>query len=65
MEPDNVDGYADDSGFPLTGADQLRFNRWVASRAHERGLGVALKNDLDQVEERLDLDAVREPCPPT
>ena len=49
VEPDNVDAYANDSGFPLTAADQLRFNRFLASAAHARGLSVGLKNDLDQV----------------
>lgn len=49
VEPDNVDAYANDSGFPLSSADQLRFNRYVAAAAHARGLSVGLKNDLDQV----------------
>jgi hypothetical protein len=49
VEPDNVDAYANDSGFPLSAADQLRFNRYVAATAHARGLSVGLKNDLDQV----------------
>lgn len=48
-EPDNVDGYANHSGFPLTGVQQLRYNRALAALAHARGLAVALKNDLDQV----------------
>jgi len=48
-EPDNVDGYANQSGFPLTGTQQLRYNRALAALAHARGLAVALKNDLDQV----------------
>lgn len=48
VEPDNVDGYANDSGFPLTAADQLRFNRWVARAVHAEHLAVALKNDLEQ-----------------
>jgi hypothetical protein len=48
VEPDNVDGYSNDSGFPLTAADQLRFNRWVARAVHAQGLAVALKNDLEQ-----------------
>ena len=54
IEPDNVDGYANDSGFPLTSSDQLRFNRWLASEAHRRGLSIGLKNDLDQVQELVD-----------
>jgi hypothetical protein len=49
VEPDNVDAYANDSGFALSSADQLRFNRFVAAAAHARGLSVGLKNDLDQV----------------
>lgn len=49
VEPDNVDGYANDSGFLLSPADQLDFNRFLASEAHARGLAVGLKNDLDQV----------------
>ena len=48
VEPDNIDGYANASGFPLRAADQAHFNRFVASAAHARGLGVALKNDLEQ-----------------
>lgn len=48
VEPDNVDGWANATGFPLTAADQLRFNRWVARTAHAHGLAVALKNDLAQ-----------------
>lgn len=51
VEPDNVDGYANSSGFPLTASDQLVFNRWIANEAHRRNLSVGLKNDLDQVEE--------------
>lgn len=46
VEFDNVDGYANRSGFPLTAGDQLAFNRWLATRAHERGLAVGLKNTL-------------------
>jgi hypothetical protein len=49
VEPDNVDGYGNDTGFPLTAADQLRFNRRIAALAHARGLAVGLKNDLEQV----------------
>ncbi|GAB3869296.1 endo alpha-1,4 polygalactosaminidase [Dactylosporangium cerinum] len=48
VEPDNVDGYANNSGFPLTADDQLTFNRRVADLAHRLGLGVGLKNDVEQ-----------------
>jgi len=48
VEPDNVDGYTAKSGFPLTSADQISFNTFLASQAHARGLSIGLKNDLDQ-----------------
>lgn len=64
VEPDNVDGYQNDSGFPLTSTDQLEFNRWLATEAHERALSIGLKNDLEQVNDLLDdFDfAVNEQC---
>lgn len=49
VEPDNVDGFTNRTGFPLTAADQRRYDTWLAERAHERGLSVGLKNDLEQV----------------
>jgi hypothetical protein len=49
VDPDNVEGYANDSGFPLTTQDQLAYNTWLAAQAHSRGLAVGLKNDLAQV----------------
>ncbi|MEE9319477.1 MAG: endo alpha-1,4 polygalactosaminidase [Granulosicoccus sp.] len=49
VEPDNIDAYSNNSGFPLTGQDQIDFNIWLANAAHERGLSIGLKNDLDQV----------------
>jgi hypothetical protein len=49
VEPDNVDGYANRTGFPLTARDQLSYNRFLARAAHRAGLAAGLKNDLDQV----------------
>ncbi|MGB3951700.1 MAG: endo alpha-1,4 polygalactosaminidase, partial [Solirubrobacterales bacterium] len=46
IDPDNVDGFDNDTGFPLTAADQEKFNRFLAAAAHARGLSVGLKNDL-------------------
>ncbi len=51
VEPDNMDGYLNNSGFNLSFADQLTFNRWVANQAHLRNLAVGLKNDLEQIDE--------------
>jgi hypothetical protein len=49
IEFDNVDGYQNHTGFPLTGADQLRYNIYLANQAHRRGLSAVLKNDLGQI----------------
>ena len=64
VEPDNVDGYSNNSGFNLSYDDQLDYNRFLASEAHARGLSVGLKNDLDQVTDLLsDFDwALNEEC---
>jgi hypothetical protein len=49
VEADNVDGYTNSPGFPLTPSDQLTYNTSLANQAHARGLSIALKNDIDQV----------------
>lgn len=49
VDADNVDGYSNDTGFPLTGAHQFAYNRMLARLAHARGLAIGLKNDLEQV----------------
>lgn len=51
LEPDNIDAYDNDTGFPLTAVDQLTYNRWLADQAHARGLSIGLKNDPDLVAE--------------
>ncbi len=48
VEPDEIDGYSNDSGFPLTAADQLAYNRAIATWVHDAGLSVGLKGDIDQ-----------------
>ena len=49
VEFDNVDGYANDTGFPLTDSDQLAFDTDLAAIAHSDGLSVGLKNDLGEL----------------
>ena len=64
VEPDNITGYNNDTGFDLTAADQLNFNRFLAAEAHARGLAIGLKNDLEQIPALVgDFDfAVNEEC---
>jgi hypothetical protein len=54
VEPDNVDGYTNDTGLSFGAADQLDYNRWLADQAHARGLSVGLKNDTDQLDDLVD-----------
>jgi hypothetical protein len=51
VEPDNINGFTNPTGFPLTASDQLRFNHWVARQVHSRGMSVALKNDPEQAKQ--------------
>lgn len=49
VEPDNVDGYTNNTGFALSATDQLAYNKFIANEARKRGLSIGLKNDLDQI----------------
>ena len=49
VELDEIDGWTNDTGFPLTAADQLRYNRFLAREVRERGMAAGLKNDLEQI----------------
>jgi len=46
VEFDNVEGYQNRSGFPLSKADQITYNTWLAQAARARGLEPGLKNAL-------------------
>jgi hypothetical protein len=49
VEWDNVDGFSNRTGFPLTANDQLVYDASLANLAHSYGLTVALKNDVEQL----------------
>jgi len=54
IEPDNIQGYQEDTGFDLTYDDQFEFNKWIAELAHNRNMSIGLKNDPDQVHDLLE-----------
>jgi len=54
VEPDNMEIYTNDTGFPLTYEDQLRYALWLANEAHQRGLAIGVKNTSDQVNDLVD-----------
>jgi hypothetical protein len=49
MDFDNVDGYSNDTGFPLKAADQLAYDKALAALAHAAGLRAVLKNTLSLI----------------
>ena len=48
IEFDDVDAYQNDTGLPISASAQMQYNAALANLAHRLGLGVGLKNDLDQ-----------------
>jgi hypothetical protein len=55
VEPDNMEIYTNDTGFPLTYGDQLKFALWLADEAHQRGLAIGQKNAADQISDLVDV----------
>jgi len=48
VEPDNIEAFSNNSGFPITAQQQLAFNEWVAQDVHSLGMAVLQKNDGEQ-----------------
>ncbi|MBN2148075.1 MAG: endo alpha-1,4 polygalactosaminidase [Anaerolineales bacterium] len=55
VEPDNMEIYTSNTGFPLVYDDQLKFALWLADEAHARGLAIGQKNASDQVAALVDV----------
>jgi hypothetical protein len=55
VEPDNMEIYTNDTGFPLTYNDQLQYAIWLAEEAHKRGLAIGQKNVPDMVADLVDI----------
>lgn len=53
VEFDNIDGYLNETGFPLTYEDQLLYNVFLANEAHLRGLSAGYKNNPGQIHDLL------------
>lgn len=51
VDPDNMDSWdpVDKTGFGITYADQLSFNKYLSREARRLGMSIALKNDLPQI----------------
>jgi endo-alpha-1,4-polygalactosaminidase (GH114 family) len=53
VEPDNIEIYDNNTGFPLSYQNQLAYASWLAEAAHKRGLAIGLKNAPDMVNDSL------------
>jgi hypothetical protein len=64
VEPDNMEVYTNDTGFPLTYTDQLDYALWLADEAHQRGLAIGQKNASDQTQDLVGIYdfAISEDC---
>jgi hypothetical protein len=64
IEPDNLDGFENDTGFSISHADQIRCNRAIAAEAHALGMASVLKNTPSLVADLVnDYDfAILEDC---
>lgn len=64
VDPDNVDGYTNKTGFALTYNHQLAYNKALTTTAHNLGLSIGLKNNLDQIKDLVNYYdfAVNEEC---
>ena len=54
IEPDEIDGWENDTGFPLTYQDQLNYNKALARWAHEIGMSIGQKGDIIQTRDLVD-----------
>lgn len=54
VEADEVDGWENNTGFPLTYNDQLTYNRAIADLIHKHGMAAIQKGDIIQTEHLVD-----------
>ncbi|KAF2501343.1 hypothetical protein BU16DRAFT_196515 [Lophium mytilinum] len=64
IDPDNVDGFANDSGFSLKASDATTFVKYLATTAKSKNLAIGLKNALAIIPDVVDSIqfAVNEQC---
>lgn len=48
VEPDNIEAFANKSGFEISPPQQLTYNEWIANEVHALGMAVLQKNDGEQ-----------------
>ncbi|MBT0608304.1 endo alpha-1,4 polygalactosaminidase [Aequorivita echinoideorum] len=54
IEPDNMNGYQNNTGFDISEEDTINYSRWLIAKAHERGLSIGQKNAEELIPEMYD-----------
>ena len=49
VAPEHVNGYANNTGFPLNAEDQLAYNIFLANAAHQNNFAIGLTDDIQQI----------------
>lgn len=64
IDPDNVDGYLNKSGFALTKKDSVAYLQLLSELAHDRGMSIGLKNGLSMIPQMVNVVdfAINEQC---
>ena len=64
VDPDNIDGYENDTGFKLTKDDGVDYVKFLAKTAHDQGMSYGLKNGGGIVDRVIDVSqwCVNEQC---
>jgi len=44
IDTDNINGYENNTGFNISRAESIRYIKWLAKEAHQRGMSFSLKN---------------------
>jgi hypothetical protein len=55
VDPDNVDGYDNDTGFDLTTSDAIDYLTFLAITSHSLNLSIGLKNAVEIVNQTIDM----------
>lgn len=51
IEPDEIDGFSNDTKFGMTYQDQVNYNKFITQMAHDLGMSIGLKGDINQVKD--------------
>lgn len=54
VDPDNINSWVNETGFPISRQDSIDYIRWLASEAHARGMAFSLKNSESIVGDLID-----------